>query len=252
VKLGMCDPHYRRQSKGADLTAPFINRKGINAGTCSVKGCGRPAKKSGLCGSHYLRKRTGGDWNAPLSIRSGVNVGPCSVDGCDRAADAGGLCGAHYQRQSNGIDLNAPIQTRQVATGEPCSVEGCGRAVVAKGLCESHYRRQKRGVDLSAPVQEPTPRKGAAQAERQTQDPWHSAIEKFVSGRPSATTPELLEYAVAIPIALQTKPLEMRAAATLRLLGWRRTTGWDAVRGKAFKHWTPPAAREAPEVVRTP
>jgi hypothetical protein len=118
----------------------------------------------------------------------------------------------------------------------PSRHEGCARLTIF----------DKKGRDLSAPIQEKTPRKvsvaervvAAAQA-----DPWHSVIEKFVAGRSSSTTSELLE-AVSIPPAQQTKQLEMRAAATLRQLGWIRTTGWDAVRGKAFKHWT------APEVVR--
>lgn len=71
---GLCDGHYRRWQKGADLEAPW-----------------GPSRKR----------------NGPKPVRF------CSVDWCDRLLYAKRLCREHYRRQSEGRPLDAPWRRRR-------------------------------------------------------------------------------------------------------------------------------------------
>lgn len=47
---GLCNPHYARQYRGADVSTPI--REAL-APTCTVKGCVLPSHGRGLCSTHY-------------------------------------------------------------------------------------------------------------------------------------------------------------------------------------------------------
>lgn len=76
------------------------------------------------------------------------------------------------------------------------------------------------------------------QSARLYQDAWHERVANHIQWRHEATTPEILETALSVPIKDHTRALEMRVAAILKILGWR---GVVARRdGKAVRFWKKP------------
>lgn len=115
--------------------------------TCSIEGCGRPAKVKGMCGAHYQRTRNGVDLSLPLR-ESGRT---CDVDGCDRPHDAKGLCGTHASRARRGLPLDTPVKRMNTPS---CEMDGCDRPHVAFGYCGAHLWRVKNDKPLDTPIRE--------------------------------------------------------------------------------------------------
>lgn len=102
--------------------------------TCSVPGCGTPARTRGWCGPHYQRWRRYGD---PLASAPPRAEKICTVDGCGEPHVARGYCNRHYQ--SEWVKPNA----------EPCIVDRCGSPAIARGLCPRHYTRELKHGDVA-------------------------------------------------------------------------------------------------------
>lgn len=79
TQRGMCQTHYSRAQRGADVTAPLKRRRPWGQ-TCEVPGCAEPNKESGLCGSHAARLRTHGDVLADVPLRKLGPRGQGSID----------------------------------------------------------------------------------------------------------------------------------------------------------------------------
>lgn len=110
--------------------------------TCSIEGCGKPAKNRGWCSAHYTRWRRHGDPLAGAASRKRP-IRLCSVEGCDRVVDALGLCAVHYLRfKRNGETGSAEIASKvRHAPGQMCSVDGCDSLAKLRGWCAGHYQR---------------------------------------------------------------------------------------------------------------
>lgn len=70
----------------------------MNAPTCSIDGCLKPAGARGWCRAHYTRWARHGD---PLVVHGYTSESAergCTVDGCDRSFYARGWCRLHYRR----------------------------------------------------------------------------------------------------------------------------------------------------------
>lgn len=111
--------------------------------TCSVDGCGGPARKRGWCSAHYKRWRTTGGVQAQIPVRRAQPKAECSIEECPKRTHLRGWCRPHYRRwQEYGDPLgNSPRM--------PCAwPSGCGELVwVAKsrtGMCAYHADRMRR------------------------------------------------------------------------------------------------------------
>lgn len=79
----------------------------------------------------------------------------------------------------------------------------------------------------------------AAQADRMSEDPWHSKVREHIATLPRVTIPEILDQALFVPTVQQTKALEMRVANILKGLKWEKKSKWDGNAAKSFKAWFP-------------
>jgi hypothetical protein len=67
------------------------------------------------------------------------------------------------------------------------------------------------------------------------EDMWTTEVADYVAGKAEVTTPNILWHAIGIPRERHGKSQEMRVAAILRQIGWRRVTA--RVQGKMTKFW---------------
>lgn len=65
---GLCEFHYRRKQRGADLDAPYRAKNLFP--TCVMDGCERPNKARGLCMMHIQRARHGVAMDQPVRPRT--------------------------------------------------------------------------------------------------------------------------------------------------------------------------------------
>ena len=61
---GLCQMHWLRTKRGADLTAP--KRRRIPGSLCTAPGCSRPHSALGLCSGHLRRLERGASLDGPL------------------------------------------------------------------------------------------------------------------------------------------------------------------------------------------
>lgn len=78
--------------------------------TCSIEGCGKPAKGRGWCASHWWRWKNHGD---PEALKPKVDKPEfCSVEGCSNPPNGKkGMCNAHYLRQYRHGDPNTLLRS---------------------------------------------------------------------------------------------------------------------------------------------
>ncbi|HEV7457335.1 MAG TPA: virulence-associated E family protein [Roseococcus sp.] len=74
----------------------------------------------------------------------------------------------------------------------------------------------------------------AQQQERMVEDPWHWKVRDYVDGLRDVKASVLLEHAINMPVYQQTRQAQMRIAAILTRLGWRK------VHSRAGNSWEPP------------
>ena len=60
LKRGLCSPHYQRWLAHGDPLAGGASRQ-RNGTTCSIEGCGKPARSRGWCSAHHSRWSRHGD-----------------------------------------------------------------------------------------------------------------------------------------------------------------------------------------------
>jgi hypothetical protein len=124
--------------------------------TCSVDGCGRPARARGWCARHYQRWKVKGD-PGPAGLVRAPAPDTCTVEGCDKPYYANGYCHMHRWRFRQYGDPGEPgplehHRRRRRKNPEICTVEGCGRETWgdtpgergSKGMCKLHYERVRR------------------------------------------------------------------------------------------------------------
>lgn len=112
--------------------------------TCSVEGCGKPARRRGWCGAHHQRWLRHGDplRGGPLLRQGSSPDGLCLTPDCDRPVVARGWCAPHYQRWCKDGDVRVDAPIRRFGTpAPPCSVEECDKPARKHGMCPTHADR---------------------------------------------------------------------------------------------------------------
>lgn len=77
-----------------------------------------------------------------------------------------------------------------------------------------------------------------AQESRRSSDAWEDRIESYTGGRDFVTIPDIIEFALEIPLNQADRRVQLRIADALRILGWERVVsktqtkgGWQSKRG---------------------
>lgn len=85
----------------------------------------------------------------------------------------------------------------------------------------------------------------SAQSDRMSEDMWADAITGWLLGKSEVRVPDIMSDALSIPRERQGKAQEMRTAAVLRRLGWKKGQG-RRVEGRFTKLWFAPGHEENP------
>jgi 5-methylcytosine-specific restriction endonuclease McrA len=123
-----------------------VRNKGL---TCSVSGCGQPARKRGWCGSHYAQQRYTGRPPEPFKHKW-APAGPCVVCGAPNGYGRRRFCSNACRVLHATYKGDVPSVVQCVACGIDIDLTERGkggqrRKVVTKfcGPCRQDYRKYK-------------------------------------------------------------------------------------------------------------
>lgn len=129
----MCNAHYLRHLRGADLSAPLHPRQRYNGAKCLEPECEREARSAGRCMPCYHKHRA----------RVVTDGSGCRVPDCNRAHYGRGLCRVHHARdyRTGSTDFRGAGERYQA--GQGCQIPGCRKPHKARGFCSRHEQLQR-------------------------------------------------------------------------------------------------------------